>query len=70
MGWEAFEPALSRAEEMDADAVWRCAADIPKSGTKELVERHMPVSRAAAIDSKVRLGTGPLLRNRRHASGP
>ena len=30
MGWEAFEPALSRAEEMDAHAIWRCAADIPE----------------------------------------
>jgi hypothetical protein len=30
MGWEAFEPALSRAEEMDADTIWRCAADIPE----------------------------------------
>jgi hypothetical protein len=29
-GWEAFEPALSRAEEMDSDAIWRCAADIPE----------------------------------------
>jgi len=30
MGWEAFEPALSRAEEMDAQAIWRCATDIPE----------------------------------------
>jgi hypothetical protein len=30
VGWEAFEPALSRAEEMDAQAIWRCAADIPE----------------------------------------
>jgi HipA-like kinase len=29
-GWEAFEPALTRAEEMDSDAIWRCAADIPE----------------------------------------
>ena len=28
-GWEAFEPALTRAEEMDADTIWRCAAEIP-----------------------------------------
>ena len=28
--WDAFEPALTRAEEMDADAIWRCAADIPE----------------------------------------
>ena len=30
MGWEAFEPALSRAEEMDAHTIWRRAADIPE----------------------------------------
>ena len=29
-GWEAFEPALSRAEEMDAHTIWRCAAGIPE----------------------------------------
>jgi len=45
MGWEAFEPALSRAEEMDAHAIWRCAADIPeewyegdRAGLERLVE--------------------------------
>jgi hypothetical protein len=25
-GWHAFEPALSKAEEMDADAIWQGAA--------------------------------------------
>ncbi len=29
-GWEAFEPALTRAEEMDADNIWKCAVDIPE----------------------------------------
>jgi hypothetical protein len=29
-GWDAFEPALTRAEEMDADTIWRCAVDIPE----------------------------------------
>lgn len=29
-GWEAFEPALTRAEEMDSDTIWRCAAAIPE----------------------------------------
>lgn len=29
-GWEAFEPALTRAEEMGSDAIWRCAEDIPE----------------------------------------
>jgi hypothetical protein len=29
-GWEAFEPALTRAEEMDSDTIWRCAVDIPE----------------------------------------
>jgi hypothetical protein len=44
-GWEAFEPALTRAEEMDSDAIWRCAADIPeewyeadRNGLHRLVE--------------------------------
>ena len=27
---EAFEPALSRAEEIDSDTIWCCAADIPE----------------------------------------
>ena len=45
MGWEAFEPALTRAEEMDADTMWRCAAEIPeewyegdRDGLNRLVE--------------------------------
>jgi hypothetical protein len=45
MGLEAFEPALSRAEEMDAHTIWRCAADIPeewyegdRDGLNRLVE--------------------------------
>ena len=29
-GWEAFEPALTSAEETDSDTIWRCAADIPE----------------------------------------
>jgi len=29
-GWEAFEPALSRAEQMDVSEIWRLAADIPQ----------------------------------------
>jgi hypothetical protein len=29
-GWHAFEPALSKAEEMDADGIWRHAAAIPE----------------------------------------
>jgi hypothetical protein len=44
-GWEAFEPVLSRAEEMDAHTIWRCAADIPeewyegdRDGLNRLVE--------------------------------
>ena len=45
MGWESFEPALSRAEEMDANVIWRCAADIreewyegDRTGLERLVE--------------------------------
>jgi hypothetical protein len=29
-GWEAFEPALSLAEEMDLETIWRSATDIPE----------------------------------------
>jgi len=29
-GWEAFEPELTRAEEMDSDTIWRYAAAIPE----------------------------------------
>ncbi len=29
-GWDAFEPALTRAEEMDLDTIWKCAVDIPE----------------------------------------
>src|SRR5450631_2809482 len=41
-GWEAFEPALTRAEEMGLDAIWRCAVDIPEEwyeGDREGLER-------------------------------
>ncbi len=29
-GWEAFEPTLTRAEQMDANEIWRLATDIPE----------------------------------------
>ena len=29
-GWDAFEPTLTRAEQMDLDKIWRLAADIPE----------------------------------------
>jgi hypothetical protein len=45
MGWAAFEPALTRAEDMDSDTIWQCAADIPeewyegdRDGLNRLVE--------------------------------
>ena len=41
-GWESFEPALAKAEEMDVNAMWRCAADIPEEwyeGDREGLER-------------------------------
>ncbi len=28
--WEAFEPALTRAERMDINDIWRCASEIPE----------------------------------------
>jgi hypothetical protein len=34
-GWEAFEPSLSRAEEMGSDVIWNCAADIPEEWYEE-----------------------------------
>jgi hypothetical protein len=44
-GWEAFEPALSRAEQMDAHSIRQCAAGIPEEwyegdriGLERLVE--------------------------------
>jgi hypothetical protein len=44
-GWEAFEPALTKAEEMDLDVIWHCAAEIPeewyegdRDGLNRLVE--------------------------------
>lgn len=44
-GWEAFEPALTRAEVMDSNLLWRCATDIPeewyerdRDGLHQLVE--------------------------------
>lgn len=41
-GWEAFEPALTRAESMDTESIWRCAADIPEEwyeGNRVSMER-------------------------------
>jgi hypothetical protein len=41
-GWEAFEPALTRAESMDALSIWQCAADIPEEwyeGDRASLER-------------------------------
>ena len=29
-GWDAFEPALTRAESMDPESIWRSAAEIPE----------------------------------------
>ena len=44
-GWEAFEPVLTKAEEMDIDTIWRCGAGIPeewyegdRDGLNRLVE--------------------------------
>ncbi len=45
-GWETFEPAISKAEEMDVQTIWQCAADIPEEwyegdweGLERLVEK-------------------------------
>ena len=44
-GWESFEPALTKAEEMSPDVIWRCVLDIPeewyegnRDGLNRLVE--------------------------------
>ena len=29
-GWESFEPALTRAEQMDINDLWHCAQDVPE----------------------------------------
>jgi len=54
-GWNAFEPALTRAEQMDVDDIWRIATAIPPEwyefdidGLKRLVEalyRRRPIIR-------------------------
>jgi hypothetical protein len=44
MRWEAFEPALSRAEEIDAHTIWRCAAGVPEEwyeGDRDGLDRLM-----------------------------
>lgn len=41
-GWVSFEPALTKAEEMSCDAIWRCAENIPEDwyeGDHEALER-------------------------------
>jgi hypothetical protein len=40
--WESFEPALTRAEEMSCDGIWRCVAEMPEEwyeGEREALER-------------------------------
>ena len=29
-GWDAFEPALTKVEEIDSETIWRCVAEIPE----------------------------------------
>lgn len=41
-GWESFEPALTRAEYMDPQSIWECAAGIPEEwyeGDRASLER-------------------------------
>ena len=59
-GWEAFEPALTRAEEMDSDVIWQCAADIPEEwyeGNREGLEKLVEAlfSRRYTIRKLIRL---------------
>ena len=48
-GWETFEPAVTKAEAMDSDIIWHCAAEIPeewyegdRDGLNRLVEALHP----------------------------
>jgi len=44
--WEAFEPAASRAVEMDLDTIWRSAAEIPSEwyeGDRDRLNRLVEV---------------------------
>jgi hypothetical protein len=68
MGWESFEPALSRAEEMDADAIWQCAAGIPeewyegdRTGLERLVKTlcHRRITIRPLIDEFRRSSRNP-----------
>jgi len=41
-GWDRFEPALTRAEEMDSESIWRCSVNIPEEwyeGDRDGLER-------------------------------
>lgn len=40
-GWDAFEPAFTRAEQMDVDEIWRIAATIPPEWYQDIVN-HSP----------------------------
>jgi hypothetical protein len=55
-GWDAFEPALTKAEEPDLDATWQCATGIPE----EWYERDQ--------DAVGAVGGGPLRSPRPHSA--
>ena len=34
-GWDSFEPAVTKAEEMSCDKIWKCAENIPEEWYQE-----------------------------------
>jgi hypothetical protein len=64
-GWDAFEPALTHAEEMEIDQIWRIAAEIPSewyefdtAGLNRLVEElHKRRSKVRALITAFRNST-------------
>lgn len=44
-GWHSFEPALSLAESMSADQIWRCAENIPPEWFEHQVDDLMQLAK-------------------------
>jgi hypothetical protein len=70
-GWEAFEPVLTRAEEMDSDTIWQCAAAVPeewyegdRDGLDRLVEtlhqRRGVIRKVVVLSTCTKTGLGLL----------
>jgi len=79
-GWESFEPALSKAEEMSCDAIWRSAVDIPEEwcdgdrvGLERLVEtlyhRRQTIRRLISIFGESQRNPFPNWQNQSESVG-